>query len=243
MKKVKVRILQYGNLAEVIDYHYIKSFKSSLFEVISYERFPLPNMQNGFDYCTYLDEYWDKLIDSPDNILTFVVTNAVLENNHYARHLSNHRIVFSFSLIYKYLRAAHVSFENAILKALYEYTLIFEIEALKKGYSHTGIWHNETRGCLFDTDGNLEDITITCKAPRICEVCRGELLKNGISIDKIKTAEKELKKLKVRWIYRVLGWVERHPIWSITITFTFNIICSIVGSVLYDALKNLFGEN
>lgn len=236
MNKIKVKILQYGNLPEPINYDYIKKFKSSLFEITNYERFPLPNIQNGFDYCTYLDKHWEDLVKATDDTLTIVLTNAFLENNHYARHLSNHRIIFSFSLIYKYLRNAHICFENVILKALYEYTIIFETEALCKGYSYTGIWHNETRGCLFDTDGYLEDICITCREPQICDVCKGELLKSGISIDKIETAGRELKKLKISWVYRVLEWIERHPIYSIIITVISSICLSIIGSALYDLI-------
>jgi hypothetical protein len=236
---VKVKILQYGDLPEIVNYDYIQSFKSSLFEVVSYEKFPLPNVQNGFDYCTYLDNAWSELIKPTDNMLTLVLTNTLLADNHYARHLSNYRIIFSFSLIYQQLIDAHISLENVILKALYEYALIFETDALKNGYSYTGIWHNETRGCLFDIDGKLEDIAITCKKPHICDVCRGELLQSGISMDKLSAADKELKKLKVRWVYRLLNWVEKHPIWSIFITFTFSVMSNITSSFLYDALKNI----
>ena len=234
MNKIKVKILQYGDLAESVDYEYIKNFKSSLFEIVGVEKKNLWNTKNDYDYCTYPDNEWKKHIKKKEsNIgLVLVLTNALLEDGFYARRLSDCLVVFSFARIFSFLKEAHIGLENVIIKTLYEYSLIYE------NLYNSSIWHHATNGCLYDMDGNLADIALTCREPHICDVCKGELLKSGVSEEKIYLVEKEIKKLKISWIYRLLEWVERHPLWSLGISAFFAIICGIISDILYDIIKN-----
>lgn len=236
MKKVKVKIIQCGILDEPLNYNIIKKFKSSAFEITEVEEgVMLENMSNGYDYSTYEDNYWENKIKGNDNILTFVITNVQLDENHYARHLSHKRVIFSFRQILPYLTEKHIKLENVILKALYEYSLVFP--ELRKGYENADMWHNETRGCLYDIDGVLSDIVMTCKKPRICVSCENQLLHKGVSARDIETIKQELKKIKRSRFLDMYEWGQKHIILSMFLGSVFSFALGLLTSFVYDLMK------
>ncbi len=236
MKKVKVKIIQCGMLDEPLNYNIIKKFKSSAFEITEVEEgVMLENMSNGYDYSTYEDNYWEKKIKGDDNILTFVITNVQLDENHYARHLSHKRVIFSFRQILPYLTKKHIKLENVILKALYEYSLVFP--ELRKGYENADMWHNETRGCLYDIDGVLSDIVMTCKKPRICVSCENQLLHKGLSAKDIETIKNELKKIKRSRFLDMYEWVQKHIMLSMFLGIAVPFALGLFTSFVYDLMK------
>lgn len=74
------------------------------------------------------------------------------------------------------------------------YFIPYMTPAYFKHLSDKNIWHNETRGCLYDVDGVLSDIVRTCKEPKICVNCESRLLQKGLSAKDIETVKQELKK-------------------------------------------------
>ena len=223
-------------LDEPLNYNIIKKFKSSAFEITEVEEgVMLENMSNGYDYSTYEDNYWENKIKDNDNILTFVITNVQLDENHYARHLSHKRVIFSFRQILPYLTEKHIKLENVILKALYEYSLVFP--ELRKGYENADMWHNETRGCLYDIDGVLSDIVMTCKKPRICVSCENQLLHKGLSAKDIETIKQELKKIKRSRFLDMYEWVQKHIMLSMFLGIAFPFILGLFTSFVYDLIK------
>lgn len=236
MKKVKVKIIQCGILDEPLNYNIIKKFKSSAFEITEVEEgVMLENMSNGYDYSTYEDNYWEKKIKGNDNILTFVITNVQLEGNFYARHLNHKRVIFSFRQILTYLTEKHIKLENVILKALYEYSLVFP--ELRKGYEELSIWHNETRGCLYDIDGVLSDIVRTCKEPKICVNCESRLLQKGLSAKDLQSVKQELKKIKRSRFLDMYEWGQKHIILSMFLGSVFSFVLGLFTSFVYDLMK------
>lgn len=76
------------------------------------------------------------------------------------------------------------------------YFIPYMTPAYFKHLSDKNIWHNETRGCLYDVDGVLSDIVRTYKKPKICVNCESRLLQKGLSAKDIETVKQKLKKLK-----------------------------------------------
>lgn len=225
--RVKIKILQYGKLYQKLDYDYIKRFKSDIFEVIDCATFDL---KNG----SYTDKYWEKVIDSQKNTLILAITNVPLEKHFYSRILSHHRIIFSFAEIYEYFKEGNIRLEDVIITELYRYAIIVNFRSLSQGFRND-LWHEETRGCLYDVDDNLKDVIQTYKATKICEQCIGKLRHKGISLEKLEVAKSELERLaslknpKKSWYYVIKEKLYRHPYWTLLLTIAFAVLCDFIS--------------
>lgn len=133
-----------------------------------------------------------------------------------------------------YLRGENIPLENAILKMLYEYSLGFD-KAL--GEFHQSLLHDETRRCLFDRNGVISDVVYSFDRTQLCVECRASLQKSGVPINTINQVNKELGKLKKKLFYRMLGWVKKHPIYSIIISSIVAVAINVISAYLYDFLK------
>lgn len=235
MGKIKIKINIYGCLPFSFDLSKIKKFKSSVFEVVgNVNHLRLPECSNGVDYVTIEDKVWEKVIKNDDDVdLVFSITNAYLEGDFYSRRLSEKRVIFSFALIRDFLKERYISLENVILKELYMYSL----------YLMTGeydekkvICHNDTRGCMYDMDGDLRDVAETFYNPSICRSCEEFLSQKGVPENEIQGVQQELAKLKPALFYRILCWVKEHPVWALFFTFLGSVISDILASIVLEIL-------
>lgn len=230
MEKVKIKIIQYGMLAQQIDYKKIINHKSSIFEVISYDYHPnMPDCDNGVDYICYPDKQWERLMPKSNHKvdLVFGITDFALDDNFYSRRLKNGRVIFSFRNIREYLNVANIPLENMLIKQLYEYCIYL----FKQKYSQTApMYHNETRCCLYDKNGAIDDIALSCSTLQLCDECKDKLRSWGFNKKEIKALVKELKKVKKPSFYIILDWIKRHPIIAILLSFVFSVISELVSS-------------
>lgn len=235
MKKIKIKINIYGCLPFSIDLNKIKKFKSSVFEVIGIDEFPLPEYQSGVDYATIHDNVWKKTIkkDGKED-LVFSITNAYLENSFYSRRLSDKRVIFSFGEIRSYLEERYIPLENVILKELYMYSLYLKTD---KYNEIADICHNETKGCLYDMDGILSDVAETFYAPKLCRRCEEKLSKKGLPENIISEVKEELKKLKPIRLYKFLLFIKKYLLWSLIFTFMLSVLAGLLASMIYEAIK------
>lgn len=233
MQKIKIKLIQLGFLPHKIDLVKIKAHKSILFEIVGDCDFlQLENTQNGYNYCTYEDSHLNTLLPKPsaNEDFVFAITNYNLENNFYARRLTDKRAILSLREISGYLRRDNIPLENLILKMIYEYSLGFD---KKTNNFDMKMLHDETRCCIFDMNGILEDVIFSCNAPSICDACRAILKKKSFPINILNNVEKELKKLKKPLFYRMLGWIKIHPVYSILISSVYAIFLGILSSYLF----------
>ena len=200
----KIRIIQYGNIPYKINYKKILSFKSSAFEIVGeVEKFNLPNIRNGYDYSTYPDACWSKIVKIDPNVdFTLVITYCFLECNHYSRQINKRLTVFTLKPIVGFLTDACIPLENAILKMLYACALYYPTDE---------ICHNETRGCLYDMNGHIPDLVISYSSPKLCVECENRLSHSGVSITTLKKVKKELNKLRKPFWGEIYVWARKHP--------------------------------
>lgn len=97
--------------------------------------------------------------------------------------------------------------------------------------------HSDTRGCLFDLNGDKSDILYNTEQPIICEECKGKFKHKQAQYGIIRTLEKELKKIQKPFILRAERWIKKYPLLSVIISMLTAITLNVVANLLYEILK------
>jgi hypothetical protein len=171
------------------------------------------------------------------------IVNVPIQDKWCSRRIGNNQIVFTFSQIKEFLAGENIPLENAVLRVLYAYTLLY----LRAGDSIPGFGeapsftHDETRGCLFDMNGIKSDLVESCNTPRICSECVERLMQEKISEQTIKTIQDEIQKIRKRLYYRMFDFVKSKPLVALTISSLFatllGVVGSLIASLIYDTFK------
>ncbi len=171
------------------------------------------------------------------------IVNVPIEDNWYSRRLGDNQIVFTFSQIKEYLECEAIPLENAILRLLYAYTLLYRrsgnrIPDFGEAPSFT---HDETRGCLFDMNGIKSDLVESCDKPVVCAGCEERLRSERVSIQTINSVQSEIRKIRKRLYYRSLDFIKAKPLFALAISSAFAILLGVTGSLIasyiYDSIK------
>lgn len=245
MEKTKFKVVTVGHIKGQFDKQKIQNWKSDVLVVGD----DIHNYSLGINSDRDGWKYSDKALESqiPNNFsedILFAIVDIPLEDNYYARLLSNNRVVFSFYEIKDILQYSSIPLENVILYMLYTFDLFFRKHEKKISTYDTllSFTHDETRGCLFDMHGIKSDIVASCDQPIVCDECSEKLRSRSISDDVITIVKKEIKNIKKPWIYKLTNWIKNHPIWSMLISAIVAIILGCMGSllaaILYDKIKD-----
>ena len=244
MEKVKIKLVTIGHLPLHLNLKLVSAWDSKLFELVGeIDNFALRCDSDGPSW-----EFSDKLLREqlPVEIganFTLAIVNVPIEDNWYSRRLGNNRIVFTFSQIREFLAGENIPLENAILRVLYAYVLIFRRSGNKiPGFDEASSFtHDETRGCLFDMNGVKSDLVESCVNPILCGECEEQLRKKRVSDQTIKIAQKEIRKIRKRLYYRVFDFIKNKPVIALMISSVFAILLGIAGSLIaaciYDFVK------
>lgn len=244
MKKVKIKLITIGHLPLHLNLNQVLVWNSKVFELVGeIDNFALRCDSDGYDW-----EFSDQLLREqlPINIecdFLLAIVNVPIEANWYSRRLGNNQIVFTFSQIREILAGENIPLENAILRVLYAYTLLYRRSGNKiPNFSEASSFtHDETRGCLFDMNGIKADLVESCNKPIVCSECEEKLIKDRLSIQTIKTVQKEIQKIRKQLYYRVFDFVKAKPVITLIISSIFAITLgatgSLIASLIYDNVK------
>jgi len=244
MEKVKIKLVTIGHLPLHLNLKQVSAWSSAVFELGGgVDNFDLRCDSDGPSW-----EFSDKLLR--DQLPThagadflLAIVNVPIEANWYSRRLGNNQIVFTFSQIRECLASENIPLENAILRVLYAYTLLYrrsgnKIPDFGDAQSFT---HDETRGCLFDMNGIKSDLVESCNKPIVCGECEERLRNERVSDQTIKTVQKEVRQIQKRLYYRAFDFVKAKPVIALVISSVFAILLGIAGSLIasfiYEAIK------
>lgn len=244
MNKVKIKLVTIGHLPLHLNLGQITSWKSKVFEFIGEaENFSLScdSDSAGWVFSDFLLKKQIPSVGNADFVLALV--NVPIEDNYYSRRLGDNKIVFTFNQIKDFLFWENIPLENAILRVLYAYTLLYRrsgdrIPSIREVGSFT---HDETRGCLFDMNGIKSDLVESCNRPNVCNACVERLKKERVSLETISSVQIEIRKIHKILYYRAFDFVKTRPIAALFISSLFAISLGVMGSVIasyiYDAIK------
>jgi len=245
MKKLKVKIVKLGELPFDFSDKRLKKFKSSIFEIDDeISELDLKDTRYSGDVGAYENDELEDQIPEPEQGVDFVlaITDCVLRDDYYARRLGDKKVIFSFRNNRRHLERAHIPLENAVFRMIYEYCIIFDRETnrIRKDLNHDFL-HHETRSCLFDYDGSLEDVIFTFGQPTICVWCESKWTdKYRTPKNMIRTAKKELKGFKKPYLYKIFDWVKESPQRLVITSLLTMTVMNLLSIKLYRLISKLF---
>lgn len=244
MEKAKIKLVTIGHLPLHLDLSRTSAWKSDVFELAGViENFALRCDSDSDDWV-----FSDALLKAQLPAHTgadflIAIVNVPIEDNWYSRRLGGNQIVFTFNQIKEYLAWENIPLENAILRVLYAYTLLYRrsgnrIPGFDEAPSFT---HDETRGCLFDMNGIKSNLVESCNKPVVCIACEERLRNERVSTQTIKSVQSEIRKIHKHLYYRALDFVKAKPLIALAISSAFAILLGVTGSLIasyiYDNIK------
>jgi hypothetical protein len=243
MSKIKIRLITIGHMPPRIDFAKIRCWKSDLFELSG----PIDHYSLRCDSDGPSWEYSDELLkqqlppsDSGECNFTVAIVNVPIEDNWYSRRLGDNEIVFTYYQIREILAAGNIPLENAALRLLYSYTLVYirngnYIPNYDAGMTYT---HDETRGCLFDMNGAKIDIVESCHNPILCTECEERLSNGRVASRVINSAKREIRKIRKPVYYIALDFVKAKPLWALLISSVYAILLGVVSTFISTYIEN-----
>jgi hypothetical protein len=233
-----ITLVRYGHIRHRFDFRLVENWKSKFF------RFAPTRTQA---YAPDGDLHWNKLSDDKfkqigrmdGTGITIIITEANLEGDYYIRHVGDNIFVFSLYGVADILEHENIRLEHFVLKNIYEVFLLLlcnDCPPARDGIP--SIIHDETRSCLFDMNGNKNDVVVSSENPIICGICKTSLGMKPLPARTVEDIELELRRLKKRLYYRVSDWIKSYPIWSFAIVSSIGLSLNLVASLVYDLLKS-----
>lgn len=235
MDRVKIKIVSIGHLPVDLKLSKITEWKSSLFKIVG----EVDNYSLRCDSDSYGWEFSDSLVKNQlptsfDADFLIAVVNVPIEDNWYSRRLGDNKVVFTLHHVKEILDEKNIPLVNVIYRLLYAYTILYKRSGNKipDFGDAPGFTHDETRGCLFDMNGIKADLVASCHKPIICEECQERLRRERVSNEVIERTLREILRIKKDLYYRILGFLKKHPIWSIFLSSLFALILGVMASVM-----------
>jgi len=244
MDKAKIKLVTIGHLPLHLDLIRVSAWKSEVFELSGeIENFAL-RCDSDSDGWVFSDALLKAQLPAHAGAdFLIAIVNVPIEDNWYSRRLGDNQIVFTFTQIKEFLAWENIPLENAILRVLYAYSLLYrrsgnQIPGFGEAPSFT---HDETRGCLFDMNGIKSDLVESCNKPVVCTECEERLRNERVSTQTIKTVQSEIRKIRKSLYYWALDFVKAKPLVALAISSVFAILLGVTGSLIasyiYDGIK------
>lgn len=245
MEKAKIKLVTIGHLPLHLDFSRVSTWKSDVFELTGeIENFAL-RCDSDSDGWVFSDALLKAQLPAHTGAeFLIAIVNVPIEDNWYSRRLGDNQIVFTFSQIKDFLAWDNIPLENAILRVLYAYTLLYRRSGNRiPGFGQApSFTHDETRGCLFDMNGIKSDLIESCNKPVVCAECEERLRNERVSTQTIKTVQSEIRKIRKHLYYRALDFVKAKPLIALMISSAFAILLGVTGSLIasyiYDSIKS-----
>lgn len=245
--KIKITLIRLGHIRHLVNLENIKKWKSNIFEIEEIqclEYLPESNIEDGYLDQKYTKGELDKKISCPSTSdIAIAIMPYRFIDNFYMHRINEKCVVISLFGIPEILELDNISIENFILKQIYE---ICAIRNLVNDISSDDVYrivHRDTRGCLFDMNGNREDILFNTEKPIICESCIDKFKKKQINSNIISTFEKELKKIKKPLILRLERRIRKYPFASLIISGLIAISLNLIASLIWDVVKEFINQS
>ncbi|MFH1429172.1 MAG: hypothetical protein ABIH39_05440 [Candidatus Margulisiibacteriota bacterium] len=240
MEKIELIIL--GNLHKLVDIKRIKNKRSKLFKISEIRSIPhISDIPNDSQYLNVelSKENIQNIVGKPNNIIRIIITNYELERNFYINRIDEKTCVISTRNVLPFLQSQDISTDNFIITKIYYLLSIYlSVNNLTSNKEVYELLHYDTRGCLFDFNGDLSDVIFNTEQPIICSECRARLLKKNLPEKYLENLEKELIKIKKPLLLRFELFVKKYTLISILLTTLLTTLLGIfINIVSVEAIK------
>jgi hypothetical protein len=97
--------------------------------------------------------------------------------------------------------------------------------------------HDDTRGCLFDLNGDKRDIIYNTEKPIICDECKGKISNYAIPKNFIGDIQKELVKINKPFLEKIEIFIKKYLWFSISLTLIIPVILNLLSNWIWDLFK------
>jgi hypothetical protein len=164
--------------------------------------------------------------------------NYRFDDNFYMHRMGINKVCISVFGLENILSEKTISIENFIIKNIYEVFIFYKI--LKNLTNNDEVYkfvHNDTRGCLFDMNGDKRDIIHNTEKPIICDECKGKISKKSIPKNFLEDIQKELTKIDKPLIKKIENFISKYPLFSVLVTFVFSTVVNLFSNWLWEIIK------
>jgi hypothetical protein len=234
--KVSIQMVLLGTQLHIYAIEKLSKYKSELFFIHSTTSIAiLPN--TDLPDWSYSKSLLASLYEPSDETdITIGIIENKIEGNYFARRLGDKNGILTFYQAEEILQGANIDLFNYLLLSIYKMITLYQLSDKRINENSADFIHDETRGCLFDMMGNKHDLIHSAANACLCQQCEATLAKQKLPAHFIATLKKELKKIRKSRYNKIVEFVKRRPILSITITAISSIILNIIASCLYEML-------
>jgi hypothetical protein len=242
MNMIKIKLIIIGHSDRVVNFDLMKKYKSKFFNFSDIER--INNLPNPEKDDGYLDIVYTKAeIQTVMNHVEFdglciAIMNYGFDDNFYMHRVGNNKVCISIFELENILSEKKISIENFIIKNVYEIFIFYKIvKNLTDNKEVYQFIHTDTRGCLFDLNGDKRDIVYNTEKPIICDECKGKISKKSIPKNFLEDIQGELLKIDKPFIKKIENFISKYPLFSVLVTFLFSTFINLFSNWLWEIIK------
>ncbi len=236
MEKIKIRLVTVGYLPFKLNFNKILKWKSDIFQV-TYQKdeYRFVSKSNTHNWG-YSDDILEKELPAsfPEDI-QIGITYVPLEDDFYSRRLSKNRVIFSLHNTAQLLISNNFELEKFLILDIYYYAIYYLINQnrIPEQAEKTDFAHHDTRKCIGDMHGQLDDIIFTLDKPSLCSECVNDLQEEKISNGIIDQFNKELKRIKKSNYNKISDFIKKNLFLSLILSILFGLSLNILGNLLF----------
>lgn len=159
---------------------------------------PIPNLGDpDIHGLGYSDECLFSLFPRRgENVIRAGIILAPIQGNFFTRTKNYDSIIISLFQRQEICNEAGRTLEESIALALTTEILSLQFLACKSEASYLDLFHQDTRGCIFDFVGHKPDMVYKLRAAQIDTICKGKLVEANVPETIVKTTEQILARIR-----------------------------------------------
>lgn len=234
--RIKVKIAILGHAGILFDVKKVMQHKSKFFEIeknIEYiQSLPSSTAHTPTLDLAYSASEVTEIMTSIGGDLVIGIMAYRFDDRFYMHRTGDNKLCISLADINHVLLDANIAIENFITKNIYEAVLLLKLYSGKFSNDIYDFPHFDTRGCLFDMNGDKYHIVYNTEQPSLCAECKGKILRKFLPDKYLEQFEKELKLINKAFLLKIEIWVKTHPFLSATISFGISALIAFIINIL-----------
>ena len=143
------------------------------------------------------------------------ITAVPIENNYYGYYEEGtNKIIGTLFEMDEVLERANTTREDYVSQTILTAILWHQYHNNPSNSDYMDLFHDDTRGCLFDFCGNKLDLVTGLKAKRIDSICRGKLIEGNVSEYLVEDIEEALNRMKTPSFWQSVQEGMKIPLFS-----------------------------
>ncbi len=240
MSKTSIKLVIIGHIDKIVDFEFIQNYKSNLFVIEELNRIsdlPPPKKNDGYlDVVYSADEMKSILSNIQCNDFCIGIMNYRFVDNFYMHRIDNNKMCISIAGLEEILMSRDISLENFIIKNIYEIFSFYKIFGSTLDGDVYEFVHEDTRGCLFDLNGDKNDILYNTEKPIICNECLSKINKKALPNNFVDSIKSELETINKPLLKRVELFIKKYPLLSIMMTIIFSTLINILSNFIWSLI-------